>query len=618
MHWAWDGFSSGVQTCRDAIALLWHEADAFAKRKLILALALVASAALLIALAPIALKLAVDRLATAATSDLYAAPIGLVIAYVLSQYLGRVLNELRLLALSQAEQRVRRRIGLRVFSHLVHLPLRFHQERKTGAVGETAEEGLRAYQLLLTHLVYTILPITIELVAVAIVLSQQHSTVYLFIMVGTTAAYAITFVCAANDLSSRAEKMSASHIESHAVLTDSLLNYETVKYFDAEPIVCHRYDRALRLTELAWTGFFHRRMIAGLFVATIFAISLGASLVIAGMDALRGAMTVGGLVLVNSYVLRLAQPVEQLGFAIRDISQSLAFLRRMLAILGEQRERDAPGAVGQSQPMQGELVFEHVSFRYHECRTVLEDVSFAVPAGKTVAIVGVSGSGKSSLIRLLFRLYEVDDGRILLDGVPVSDLSLSYVRQAIAVVPQDTVLFHDTIASNIALGRFGASHHDIVEAARVARLHDAIMAMPEGYETVVGERGLKLSGGERQRVAIARAALKRPRIFVFDEATSSLDSNTEREILLNILEVSRKCSTLVIAHRLSTIVHADEILVLNGGVISERGTHAELRTLGGYYAGLWDAQQTGAAVGTNPTHLPLSGKGRHRGMMHSS
>jgi ATP-binding cassette subfamily B protein len=313
----------------------------------------------------------------------------------------------------------------------------------------------------------------------------------------------------------------------------------------------------------------------------------------AASDVARGAMTVGDFVLVNAYVVRLVQPLELLGFAVGDIAQGLAFLQSMLDLFAEKTEGDHSRAPQSAKSTQGELIFDRVSFSYREERAVIKDVSFSVPAGKTVAVVGVSGSGKSSLIRLLFRLYEPDSGRILLDGAPIKDLSLSAVRQAIAVVPQDTVLFHDTIANNIGFGRAGSTQPEIQEAARIANLHDFILSMPEGYDTPVGERGLKLSGGERQRVAIARAALKRPRIFVFDEATSSLDTQTERDILHNLLDVSARSTTLVIAHRLSTVVHADEILVLDRGVIIERGTHEELKELGGAYAALWGAQQTG-------------------------
>ena len=587
---------AALQTLREAVQLFWTVADGYAKRRLLLALALVALGALFAALTPIALKLVVDSLAAPQSGGaLVLAPLALVLAYSLGQYLTRCSTELRMMLHGHAEQRVRRHIGRRLFEHLVRLPLRFHLERKTGAIGETAEQGIRGYQLLLQHCVYTILPVSIELLVVGVVLVHFGHAIYLVILAVSAVAYVVAFYHGAGAVKESAEGVSTSHIEAHAVLTDSLINHETVKYFDAEPVVCHRYDVALGRTESAWRRFFSRRAVNGLMVATIFAVSLGVSLAYAAQDVARGAMTVGDFVLVNAYIVRLVQPLEMLGYAVRDIAQGLAFLGSMLKLFREKREGESSRSPSDARATRGELVFEDVSFSYRQERAILRNVSFTVAAGRTVAVVGVSGSGKSSLIRLLFRLYEPDSGGIVLDGVPVTDMTLSAVRQAIAVVPQDTVLFHDTIANNIGFGRYGSTHPEIEEAARLANLHDFVVGLPEGYETLVGERGLKLSGGERQRVAIARAALKRPRIFVFDEATSSLDSRTEREILRNLVDLSSHSTTLVIAHRLSTIVHADEILVLDRGVIVERGTHDELRARNGHYATLWNAQQTGAA-----------------------
>jgi ABC-type transport system involved in Fe-S cluster assembly fused permease/ATPase subunit len=582
---------------REALRLLWSVADRYAKRRLLLALSLVAAAALLAALTPIALKVAVDELSRTAGDRSLSPPIVSMLLYVVGQYLGRAFTELRQLMHGQGEQRVRRHIGQRLFEHLLRLPMRFHLERKTGAMGQTAEQGLRGYQLLLHHLVFTILPVTVEFIAVAVVLVHLDHTAYLVILGLAAIAYVAAFQRGAAEVQGPARTLSTAHIEAHAVLTDSLLNYETVKYFDAEPVVSSRYEQALGNTESAWRQFLRRRTANGLLVATIFACSLGASLVFASREVVRGGMTIGDFVLINSYVVRLVQPLEMLGYAVRDVSQSLAFLQKLLDLFREKPELDLASSAGRSDDMRGELAFENVTFSYLDKRAVLQNVSFRVPAGRTVAVVGVSGSGKSSLIRLLFRLYEPNDGRILLDGVPISELSLSTVRRAIAVVPQDTVLFHDTIARNIGFGRFGASRAEIEEAARIAHLHDFIMEMPDQYETVVGERGLKLSGGERQRVAIARAALKRPRIYVFDEATSSLDSRTEREILRNLLEISSKCTTLVIAHRLSTVVHADEIIVLNQGRVVERGNHEALKARKGAYAALWQAQQGAPIAG---------------------
>jgi ATP-binding cassette subfamily B protein len=402
--------------------------------------------------------------------------------------------------------------------------------------------------------------------------------------------YLFAFARGAAAVAEPARIASSAHVEARAVLTDSLLNYETVKYFDAESAVYDKYDAALAQTESAWGLFFKRRTSNSLIVGLIFAVSVTCALGLAGYEVVRGTMTIGEFVLINSYMLRITVPLEMLGYAVRDVSQGLAFLQKMLELFREQPEIDAHATAPQSELARGELVFDCVSFSYRSDRAVLKDVSFSVPAGHTVAIVGMSGSGKSSLIRLLFRLCEPNQGEIRLDGVSISDMPLSSLRRSIAVVPQDMVLFNDTIGNNIAFGRWGSTREHVERAAQLAHLQGFIASLPEGYETMVGERGLKLSGGERQRIAIARAAVKQPRIFVFDEATSSLDTRTEREILRNLMEVSQGCTTLVIAHRLSTIVHADEIVVLEGGTIVERGTHAALLQAEGAYAGLWRVQ----------------------------
>jgi ATP-binding cassette subfamily B protein len=471
--------------------------------------------------------------------------------------------------------------------------MRFHLERKTGAIAQTAEQGLRGYDLFVTHLVYTVIPVIVEFVAVTLVMLHFNHASYLLIFGVAALAYVIAFYRWARAIQEPSESITSALIESGAVLNDSLLNAETVKYFDAEKVVARNFDKALAKTESAGLRFFNRYAAHGILVALIFASSLGVSLLCATRDVLQGAMTAGDFVLINMYVMRLVQPLELLGFAVRDIAQGLAYLGAMLRLFKERAE-ESGGRPAASIESKGELRFENVTFSYRPSKLVLRDVSFCVPAGKTTAIVGMSGSGKSSLIRLMFRLYEPNSGRILLDGMPISQMSLAFVRRAIAIVPQDTVLLNASINANLSLARVGCTRFEVEDAARVANLHDFIMGLPEEYETEVGERGLKLSGGERQRVAIARAVLKQPRIAVFDEATSSLDSRTEREILRNLGALSKRCTTLVIAHRLSTVTHADEILVLSHGVVVERGTHDALRASGGHYARLWDAQHDGS------------------------
>lgn len=591
--------ANNAQLFDEAVRLFWTVADGYVKRRLLIALGLVGVASILVGLTPVPLKLAIDALSEGSAGRQLLWPAGLILLHVLGQYLSKVLTELRTLTHGQAEQRARRHIGERLFDHLVRLPLRFHLSRKAGAMGDTAEQGIRGYELLIQHLVYTILPVSVELTMVAAVLIYLGHATYLIILGLASIAYVLAFYYGATSVQEPVRAGVAAHIESQAHLTDCLINAETVKYFDAEPVVSRRYSVTLKATEAAWRRYFHFSTVNGIVIATIFAASLGATLLYAAHDVVRGTMSVGDFVLVNAYVVRLVTPLESLGYAVRDIAKGLAFLDKLLELLREKPEGNIHPQNSGLFDARGELRFERVNFSYQEAgvasRPILKDVSFFVPAGRTAAIVGVSGSGKSSLIRMLFRLYEPDSGEIYLDGAPIADLPLSTVRQAIAVVPQDTVLFHDSLRANIAFGKVGATQEEIEEAATAANLHQFIMSLPEGYDTVVGERGLKLSGGERQRVAIARAALKKPRIFVFDEATSSLDSHTEREILRNLADVARTSTTLVIAHRLSTVVHADEILMLQHGVIVERGTHRELLERNDAYAALWYAQHADTA-----------------------
>ncbi len=585
--------------------MAWSEVDRYILVRFSAACFLVAVTGALAALTPLAYKLIVDAYSAGAdaqqtTGTPYAqasaaaalTPALLIIAYVLGQTLLKCLATVRELLHAQGEQRLNRRLSRHWFMHIISLPLAFHLDRKTGGVSETLTQGLRGYATLLRHVLYTFLPVGVEFLAITLVLVSFGHVRYLAVLALAAIAYACAFGRAASSIGTPSLAIASAHIEANAVLTDSLLNYETMKYFDAESIVGRRYDDALARTESAWIAYFRRITANGLLVAAIFAASLATSLIMAGHDVARGVMTAGDLVLINSYVLRLVQPLEEVGYAVREVAQSLSFLQRMLELLSERPEpgRSAghPHAIARPR---GELIFQQVTFSYRSRRPVLKDVSFSIPAGGCVAIVGASGSGKSSLVRLLFRLYEADSGFIALDGVPTQSMPLSALRQAIAVVPQDTVLFNDTIGGNIALGRRGCTRADIERAARLAHLDGFIENLPEGYDTLVGERGLKLSGGEKQRVAIARAALKEPQLFVFDEATSSLDSRTEQAILRNLAEVAKGRTALIIAHRLSAVVHANQIMVLERGSIVERGTHTQLLQRDGSYAALWRAQQ---------------------------
>jgi ABC-type transport system involved in Fe-S cluster assembly fused permease/ATPase subunit len=584
----------GTASLREVIALIWTDATGFVRLRLLAALTLIVVASAMTALGPVALKLVVDGF-TGQASGVGASAITLIGLYVLSQWLARTVGEVRGLVYARAERRMSRMLSERLFAHVMRLPLKFHLERQTGAISQALDNGLNGYQMVLHTLVFTILPVLTELGTIVVVLARLDQPAFLGLFSGALAAYAVVFGYAAHTVVAAARAASNSQINSTAVMTDSILNYETVKYFTAESVVQERVRSALLQTEDGWVGFYRRYAYNGLGIATIFAGFLGVTIIHAAHEVQGGRLSVGSFVLVNTYMLQVVRPVEMLGYALQSLSQGLAFLGKMFEIL---RQEPEPVAGVESAPPGGggRLEFAAVGVAYRPDRVILRDVSFCVPAGKTLAVVGGSGAGKSTLVRLLVRLIEPDSGRILLDGQSIGELPLALLRQAIAVVPQDTVLFNDTIGYNIAFGKAGSTPAEVEHAARLAHLHDFITSLPDGYDTRVGERGVKLSGGEKQRVSIARAAIKRPRIYVFDEATSSLDSNTEREILRNFREISRSSTTVVIAHRLSTVIHADEIVVLEAGTIVERGSHAGLLRQNGRYAALWEAQQQGTAA----------------------
>jgi ABC-type transport system involved in Fe-S cluster assembly fused permease/ATPase subunit len=579
-----------TQALTATFKLIWKEADAFSRRQLAYSFLLLLTASLLGALYPVIYKVTIDTLSGQAAPTTLIAPGLLVAGLVLCNYTLGLSMGLRQLVHGLGVQRLNRRISNELFGHIVRLPLRFHLDRKTGAIGETINQGLNGCQIILQHAVFTFLPVTIEFIAIIIVLVHFEHSAYLIILGAAALLYGYAFARAAQQIADPSRKVSDAHVEAYSTLTDSLLNYETVKYFRAEPKICSRYDDRLADQEKAWRRVLRLKAGQSAALNTIFAASMASSLGYAGYEVVHGTMTIGDFVLINTYVSRLIQPLEALGLAARDVSQALAYLERMLNIFKEQQESDPPALDADAPRRAGSIAFENVTFSYKPDRSTLTDVSFNVPPGRTLGIVGSSGSGKTSIIRLLFRLYEIDSGQIVLDGTPISRMPLTDLRSSIAVVPQDTVLFNDTIGNNIAFGKQGATRSEIEEAAKLAHLDTFIRSLPEGYDTPVGERGLKLSGGEKQRVAIARAALKRPLIYVFDEATSSLDSRTEREILQNLIDVAKTSTTVVIAHRLSTVAHADEIVVLDKGAIIERGTHDGLVTAGGAYAALWRAQ----------------------------
>jgi ATP-binding cassette, subfamily B, heavy metal transporter len=569
---------------------------------------------------PLVLKEIIDAMDK--TKSVLVVPVFLVVGYGVLRLFSTLFGELRDAVFANVTQRAIRRVALQVFEHLHSLSLRFHLDRQTGGVSRDIERGTRGIGFLLNFTLFNILPTLLEIGLVAAILLKKYSVWFAIITFITLAIYvAFTLFITEwrmvvrrtmNDLDSKANTRAI----------DSLLNYETVKYFGNEQYESRRYDRSMERWEtaavrnqvsLAWLN-------AG--QSTIIAIGITILMLFAADQVVKGVMTVGDLVLINVFLIQLYMPLHFLGFVYREIRNSLADMEKMFSLLNEHKEvADVPGAatlqvgnaavrprhgaaeptgVAASHPLPQTAVsdsnvsgvqFDRVSFSYAPDRQILFDVSFAIPVGHKVAVVGASGAGKSTLSRLLFRFYDVGAGRILINGQDIRGVTQTSLRAAIGIVPQDTVLFNDTIYYNIAYGRPEATREEIIASAQAAHIHSFIESLPQGYDSMVGERGLKLSGGEKQRVAIARAILKNPAILIFDEATSALDSKSEKAIQAELRTIAQNRTTLVIAHRLSTVVDADQILVMDKGRIAERGTHRELLAQGKLYAQMWNLQK---------------------------
>ena len=546
---------------------------------------------------PVLLKHLVDALSLKPgdAAAVLVVPVGLLVAYGLLRLSTSLFTELRELIFAKATEGTARSISLQVFRHLHALSLRFHLERQTGGMTRDIERGTRAVHSLISYSLYSIFPTIVEVVMVLTLLAVKFDAAFAWITGGALVAYIAFTVTVTEWRTKFRREMNELDSSAHTRAIDSLLNYETVKYFGNEDFEAKRYDENLERLRRAALKSQTTLSLLNTGQQLIIAAALIAMLWRATQGVVDGRLTLGDLVMINAFMIQLYIPLNFLGVMYREIKQSLTDLDKMFGLMEKHREvDDRPGAPA-LQVREGVVRFEHVGFAYDPARPILHDLSFEIPAGKTVAVVGPSGAGKSTLARLLFRFYDVNSGRITIDGQDIREVTQASVRASIGIVPQDTVLFNDTVAYNIAYGRPGATQEEIEAAAKSAHIHGFIAATPKGYDTMVGERGLKLSGGEKQRVAIARTLLKNPPILIFDEATSALDSANERAIQAELRAAAEGKTALVIAHRLSTVVDAHEIVVLEAGRVVERGPHAELLARGGRYAQMWRLQQSGQA-----------------------
>jgi ATP-binding cassette subfamily B protein len=544
---------------------------------------------------PLLLKELIDNMTPQPTvaQAVLVVPIALLVAYGLLRLSVSAFTELRELVFAEATQGAAKRIALETFEHLHRLSLRFHLERQTGGMSRDIERGVRGIESLIAYSLYSIVPTLIEVVLVLTILGLKFDKWYAIITLIALAAYIYFTVTITEWRTQFRKQVNEFDSNAHSRAIDSLLNYETVKYFGNEAFEAKRYDDNLDKLRKARIKAQNSLSALNIGQQLIIAVALVGMLWRATQGVVDGRMTLGDLVMINAFMIQLYIPLNFLGVIYREIKQSLTDLERMFELLEKQREvADLPSAQALQLTQPPEVRFENVFFAYEPDRPILHGISLTIPAGKTVAVVGPSGSGKSTLARLLFRFYDAQEGSIRIDGQDIKQLTQDSVRRAIGIVPQDTVLFNDTVYYNIAYGQTAASKEQVEEAAKSARIHDFIASTPQGYETMVGERGLKLSGGEKQRVAIARTLLKNPSILIFDEATSALDSTNERAIQAELRDAAHNKTTLVIAHRLSTVVDAHEIMVLDQGHVIERGTHAQLLAAQGRYAHMWSLQQS--------------------------
>lgn len=580
------------------LPFVWPEDRPDLRRRVVLAAIVLVVAKVITVLVPVFFKEATDLLTEQASkkSDAIAAGVAMaaaamVVAYGIGRIAMSVLTQVRDVLFTAVGQHAVRTLNNRTFRHLHRLSLRYHLERRTGGVSRVIERATRAIELIMRMGVLNLLPTLFEFVLIAAVLLYFFNWIYLIIVAGMITLYMWFTLSATEWRITIRREMNDSDTEANTKAIDSLLNFETVKYFGNEEMEQRRFDNSMARYEKAAIQTYYSLGVLNGGQAIIFTAGLTLCMVMAAYGVTTGAHTIGDFVMINALMIQLYMPLNFMGFVYREIRQGLVDVETMFKLLAEPEEiRDRPGA----KPLEvsaGRIEFRNVNFHYDADRPILKNLSFEVPDGGMLAIVGPSGAGKSTISRILFRFYEISDGAVLIDGQDIRDVTQKSLRSAIGMVPQDTVLFNDSIRYNIRYGRPDATDEEIEEAARLAQIDTFIRQLPQGYDTVVGERGLKLSGGEKQRVAIARTILKSPPILMLDEATSALDSQTEKDIQDALDAIAKDRTTLVIAHRLSTIVHADRILVLEKGVLVEQGTHAELVERGGLYASLWNKQQ---------------------------